>query len=168
MHPAYASLHYLPPLKRMVTAPPSCFPSTSTVQRAAAGKIISALLASEIPNNAADPLEAEGGRVRSPPQRNKKDKFNLGASLQEQDQLRVLAMLNANNDRFAFSMEDLEPAKYSGEPMRLELTSDKPIFRPPHKLGQVELDFVEAQCSKLEKLGFIKRSPQSQMHLLRW
>ena len=46
--------------------------------------------------------------------------------------------------------------------MRLELTSDKPIFRPPHKLGQVELDFVEAQCSKLEKLGFIRRSPQSQ------
>ena len=38
----------------------------------------------------------------------------------------------------------------------------KPIFRPPHKLGQVELDFVEAQCSKLEKLGFIRRSPQSQ------
>ena len=71
-------------------------------------------------------------------------------------------MLNANNDRFAFSMEDLESAKYSGEPMRLELTSDKPIFRPPHKLGQVEFDFVEAQCSKLEKLVFIKRSPQSQ------
>ena len=83
----------------------------------------------------------------------------MGASLQEQDHLRVPAMLNANSDRFAFSMEDLEPAKFSGEPMRLELTSDKPIFRPPHKLGQVELDFVEAQCSKLEKLGFIRRSP---------
>ena len=67
-------------------------------------------------------------------------------------------MLNANIDRFAFSMEDLEPAKFSGEPMRLELNSDKPIFRPPHK---VELYFVEAECSKLEKLGFIKRSPQS-------
>ena len=92
------------------------------------------------------PPKAEGGRFRGPPQRDKqeKNKFNLGASLQEQDQLRVLAMLNANNDRFAFSMEDLEPAKFSGEPMRLELTSDKPIFRPPHKLGQVEVDFVEA------------------------
>ena len=88
-----------------------------------------------------------------------KSKLNLRASLQEQDQLRVLAMLNANSDRFAFSMEDQEPTKFSGEPMRLKLTSDQPIFRPSHKLGQVELDFVSAQCSKLEKLGFIKRSP---------
>ena len=53
-------------------------------------------------------------------------------------------MLNAKSDRFAFSMENLEPAKFTGEPMRLDLTSDKPIFRPPHKLGQVELDFVDA------------------------
>ena len=53
-------------------------------------------------------------------------------------------MLNAKSDRFAFSMEDLELAKFSGEPMRLELTSDKPIFRPSHKLGQMELEFVEA------------------------
>ena len=68
-------------------------------------------------------------------------------------------MFNANSDRFTFSMEDLERAKFNEEPMRLDLTSDKPIFRPPHKLGQVELDFVDAECSKLEKLGFIKRSP---------
>ena len=92
------------------------------------------------------PLEAEEGRIRGPPRRDKleKSKFNLGASLQEQDELRVVAMLNANPDRFAFSMEDLELAKFSGEPMHLELTSHKPIFRPPHKLGQMELDFVDA------------------------
>ena len=142
----YTSLHYLNHLQSMVSAPPSCFPSTSTIQRAAAGRVISALLASDTsPTNAANPPEAEGGRVRSPPQRDKQEKkFNLGASLQEQNQLKVLAMLNANSDRFAFPMEDLELAKFSGEPMRLELTSDKPIFRPPHKLGQVELAFVEA------------------------
>ena len=126
----------------MVAAPTSCFLSTSAVQKGAAGKIITALLALEEQTEIQP--EAEGERVKSPPQRDKQNKFNLGASLQEQDQLRVLAMLNANSDRFAFSMEDLEPAKYRGEPMHLELTSDKPIFRPPHKLGQVELDFVEA------------------------
>ena len=85
--------------------------------------------------------------MRGPPQWDKQEKqneFNLGANLQEQGQLKVLAMLNANSDRFAFSVEDLEPTKFSGEPMRLELTYDKPIFRPPRKLGQVELDFVEA------------------------
>ena len=73
----------------------------------------------------------------------------------------MLAILNANNDCFAFSMEDLEPAKFTRKPMWLDLDIDKPIFRPPHKLGQVEPDFVEAQCSKLEGLGFIKRSTQS-------
>ena len=45
-------------------------------------------------------------------------------------------MLENNVNRFAFSMEDIEPFK--GEPMQLELNSDKPIFRPPHKLGQLE------------------------------
>ena len=120
----------------MVLAPPSFFPSTSTTVRAAAGQVIFALLSFDASPTTIMPPEAEGGRIRGPPQRDKqkKDKLNLGASLHEQDQLRVPAMLNANSDRFVFSMEDLEPAKFSGEPMRLELTCDKPIFRPPHKL----------------------------------
>ena len=45
--------------------------------------------------------------------------------------------------------------------MHINLNTDKPIFRPPHKLGQVEWDFVEAQCKKVEGLGFIQRSTQS-------
>ena len=68
-------------------------------------------------------------------------------------------MLDNNSDRFAFSMEDLEP--FTGEPLQIHLNSDKPIFRPPHKLGQVEWDFVAAQCKKLEALGMIQRSTQS-------
>ena len=68
-------------------------------------------------------------------------------------------MLDNNSDRFAFSLEDIEP--FTGEPLRIDLNSYKPIFRPPHKLGQVEWDFVQAQCQKLEALGFIERSTQS-------
>ena len=68
-------------------------------------------------------------------------------------------MLEENNDRFAFSLENIDPFK--GEPMRLELNSEKPIFRPSHKLGQVEWDFVETQCNNLKRLGFIRRSNQS-------
>ena len=45
--------------------------------------------------------------------------------------------------------------------MRIDLNTEKPIFRPPHKLGRVEWDFVEAQCKKLEGLVFIQRSTQS-------
>ena len=68
-------------------------------------------------------------------------------------------MLDSHTDRFAFSLEDIEP--FTGEPLRIDLNSDKPIFRSPQKLGQVEWDFVQAQCLKLEALGFIQRSTQS-------
>ena len=55
----------------------------------------------------------------------------------------------------------IHPQDFTGEPMRINLNSDQAIFRPPHKLGQVEWDFVEEQCKKLEALGFIQRSAQS-------
>ena len=68
-------------------------------------------------------------------------------------------MLDSNSYRFAFSLEDIEP--FTEEPLRIDLNSDKAIFRPPHKLGQVEWDFVQAHCQKLEALGFIRRSTPS-------
>ena len=68
-------------------------------------------------------------------------------------------MLEINADRFAFALEDIEP--FTGEPMQIHPNSSQPIFRPPHKLGQVEWDFVHAQCEKLAALGFIQRSKQS-------
>lgn len=71
----------------------------------------------------------------------------------------VLTMLDHNFDRFAFSLEDIEP--FTGEPIRTDLNLDKPIFRPPRKQGQVEWDFVGTPCKKLEGLGFIKRSIES-------
>ena len=61
--------------------------------------------------------------------------------------------MDYNFDQFAFSLEDIEP--FMGEPMRIVLNSDNPILCPPHKPGQVEWDFVEAQCKKLGGLGFI-------------
>ena len=70
-------------------------------------------------------------------------------------------MLDDNMDRFAFALEDISPWYFTGEPMQINLNSNQAIFRPPHKLGQVEWDFVEAQCKKLEALGFIQRSTQS-------
>ena len=51
-------------------------------------------------------------------------------------------MLEDNEDRFAFSLEDIKPEDFTGEAMAINLNSDKAIFRPPHKLGQVEWDFV--------------------------
>ena len=103
--------------------------------------------------------EGEGGDRKVPPQRDKRVKYNLGSSLQEADHVKVLAMLKQNEDRFALSLEDITPFK--GEAMEVNLNSVKAIFRSPHKLGQVEWDFVEKQCRQLEALGFIKRSTQS-------
>lgn len=83
----------------------------------------------------------------------------MGASLHEQDHLKVLAMLDNNAGRFAFSLEEIEP--FTGEPHPIGLNSSKHISRPPHKLGQVEWDFVEERCKLSEDLGFIQRSTQS-------
>ena len=149
----------------MLAADPAFFANNQTDVRTSAHGVLQALLATET-SQAADATptvlgaEGEGGEAPGPPQRDKaaRSKFQLGASLQEQDQLQVLAMLDNNSDRFAFSMEDLEP--FTGEPLQIHLNSDKPIFRP-HKLGQVEWDFVAAQCKKLEALGMIQRSTQS-------
>ena len=44
-------------------------------------------------------------------------------------------MLDNNMDRFAFSLEDINPHDFTGEPMAINLNSDQAIFRPPHKLG---------------------------------
>ena len=135
----------------MLAADPAFFANNQTDVRTSAHGVLQALLTTET-SQAADATptvlgaEGEGGEAPGPPQRDKaaRSKFQLGASLQEQDQLQVLAMLDNNSDRFAFSMEDLE--LFTGEPLQIHLNSDKPIFRPPHKLGQVEWDFVAAQC----------------------
>ena len=149
----------------MVTADPSLFHSPPTVQQRAAQGVVVALLASVeeaacLENPRVLGPEGEGGSGPFPPQRDKQHKFNVGSGLTEEEKIKVLTMLEDNVDRFAFSMEDIEPFK--GEPMMLELNSAKTIFRPPHKLGQVEWDFVEAQCNKLKDLGFIRQSKQSQ------
>ena len=97
----------------------------------------------------------EGGLINpTQPKIDNKTKFNVGESLQEEEQQKMLQTLAENEERFAYSMEDIEPFK--GEPMEINLNTDKPIFRPPHKLGQVEWDFVRGQCEKLAALGFIQ------------
>ena len=68
------------------------------------------------------------------------------------NQQRMLEVLVRNEDHFAFSLEDIEP--FTAEPMRIELDLERAIFEPPHKLGQVEWDFIQAQCEKLALLGF--------------
>ena len=88
-----------------------------------------------------------------------KPKWKLGGGLTERDQLDVLKLLSDNNDRFAYSLEDLE--QYTGPAMEIHLNNDKDIFRPPHKLWEKEWKFVGEQCSKLEKLGFIRKSDQT-------
>ena len=162
--PTFSQLHFQKDLKQMIKADPSLFADNKSSLLTSAQSVVHALLASEssnLPDAPPNPLgaEGEGGSAPNPPQRDKAPKFQLGASLQEQDQLKVLAMLDNNVDRFAFSMEDLEPFK--GEPMHISLNTKQAIFRPPHKLGQVEWDFVQAQCKKLEHLGMIQRSTQS-------
>lgn len=85
--------------------------------------------------------------------------WRLGGVLKDRDQLDVLRVLFGNNDRFAYGLEELE--RYSGTPMEINLNGQKCILRPPHKLGEKEWKFVGEQCEKLEELGFIKKSTQT-------
>ena len=39
-------------------------------------------------------------------------------------------MLDSNVDRFAFSLEDIKPDDFTGEPMQINLNSDQATFRP--------------------------------------
>ena len=87
----------------MVAAPSSLLQSSSQVQREAAEGVVLALLASEEePGSPQHPkvreAEGEGESQPGPPQRDKSQipKFNLGVSLQQRDQLRVLSMLEVN------------------------------------------------------------------------
>ena len=57
------------------------------------------------------------GVVTPQPAQPGKQKINLGASLPEREQLQVLAMLEINSDRFAFSLEDIE--SFTGEPLQI-------------------------------------------------
>ena len=128
----------------MVAADPSLFQKPSSLQRKAAQIVVAAMLASEhkltSPQNPSVlGAEGEGGSGGVPPQRDKqRAKYNLGSSLQEVDQVKVLQMLENNEDRFAFSLEDINPLDFKGEAMEINLNSNKAILRPPHKLGQVE------------------------------
>ena len=55
----------------------------------------------------------------------------------------MLQILEDNKERFSYCMEDIKQVK--GEPIEINLNTDKPTFRPPHKLMQVEWDFVQTQ-----------------------
>ena len=81
------------------------------------------------------------------------------SALKERDQLNVLKVLSDNNDRFAYTIEEVD--RYTGPPMEIKLNSQKYIFRPPHKLGGKKWAFVGEQCEKLHKMGFIRKSNQS-------
>ena len=78
----------------MFAADPAFFTTDKTSIRTSALSVVHALLATETPAqpDAAPTLlgaEGEGGEAPGPPQRDKKmePKFQLGTSLQEQDQL---------------------------------------------------------------------------------
>ena len=88
-----------------------------------------------------------------------KNKWKIGAGLTERDQLDVLRVLSENNDRFAYTIEEI--SRYQGPAMEINQISQKQIFRPPHKLGEKDLTFLGEECVKLKKIGFIRISDQS-------
>ena len=72
-------------------------------------------------------------------------------SLAERNQLDVLRVLFENNDRFAYSIEEL--SRYKGPASQLTWTPKK-IFLDLQQLGEKELIFAGEQGKKLAMLGF--------------
>ena len=96
-----------------------------------------------------------------------KDKYNIGAGLTERDQLDVRRVFSENNDRFAYSMEEL--SRYTGPPMEIHLNSQNDIFGPTHKLGEKEFlleNFVRS-CLNLGWFGG-QFNPSMPQQLLLW
>ena len=56
------------------------------------------------------------------------NKWEIGVILAERNQLDVLRVLFENNDRFAYSIEEL--SRYKGSAMKINLNSQIDIFRP--------------------------------------
>ena len=111
----------------MVITNPSLFQSPRGLQQKHAQVVVAALMASDQKAACAEnprvlAPEAEGGTGPVPPQRDKQPfKYNLGNNLSAADQIKIMAILDKNKDRFAFSLEDIEP--FTGEPMRIDLNS---------------------------------------------
>lgn len=57
-----------------------------------------------------------------------------GGGLKEKDQLDVLNVLKENNDRFSFSIEQLDA--YNGPPMEIHLNSTKDVLDRPINLAR--------------------------------
>ena len=116
MQATFASLNYVPDLGEMVTADPSLFQSPGGLQQRTAQAVVTQLPASlqkydPLENSRALGPEGEGGGGAIPPQRDKQPKFNLGSCLQEEDQLRVLAMLESNNDASPSPLKTSSPSR---------------------------------------------------------
>lgn len=74
----------------------------------------------------------------------KKNKFNMGAELEDPDQLKVSKLLERTKDSLAFNLEDIE--SFTGEPMRIDWNCARPIFKAP---GQAWLGGIGLRTSVL-------------------
>ena len=134
------------------------FASEQSVKRIGGGSDLQPVIKKM--KNTAYTVDVDGGREAMTttstltPDKVTKPKWKMGGALSERDQLDVLKNNSDNNDRFAYSLEDLE--EYSGPKMEIQLNGNKDIFCPPHKLGDKEWTFVSEQCARLHKLGFIR------------
>ena len=86
-------------------------------------------------------------------------KWKLGNQLTRMEREQLVRMLEENSGEFAFSLEEL--GGYTGEPMEIEVDTNKPIFTLAHRLSAAEWESAGKHCEELEKLGMIRSSKQN-------
>ena len=71
-------------------------------------------------------------------------KWKLGNQLTTEEKEHLVRVLEENRGEFAFSLEEL--GAYTGEPMEIEVDTDKPSFTPAHRLSAAEWEFAGKHC----------------------
>ena len=100
---------------------------------------------------------------QSPPLLAEPYKWKLGNQLTSKEREQLVRVLEENRGEFSFSLEEL--GAYTGEPMEIEVDTDKPIFTPAHRLSAAEWEFAGKHYEELERLGMIRSSKQNKYPL---
>ena len=92
---------------------------------------------------------------------NQKQKYEwkVGTQLSADQRQLVCDFLDQHSSSFAFSTKQL--GHYTGGEVEIELSTDDPIFTPPHRLSYAEWEIVRQKCAELLDLKLIRESKQT-------
>ena len=90
---------------------------------------------------------------------NQKYEWKVGAQLSAKQHESVCSFLDQHSTSFAFSAKEL--GHYTGGEVQIKISTEDPIFTPPHRLSYAEWEIVRQKCAELLDLNLIRESKQT-------